>query len=175
MKKNQMRRQRHPPKPKIEAEEKSGSLGFILGMTLFGAAVPFIYPTIMLMVGMLPTIVAMFTVRDEDKQGSSITAIGVMNAAGLTPFIIELWEKGQTVGAALEILRDTGNMAGDVRRRRCGPIDIICRAAGDNVADRWPARNRASKLLKQNLETIKNIWGSEVATTKPLEKIAKGE
>src|ERR1700733_8121104 len=93
-----------PAKQAAAPKKRGGTIGFIILMVVCGALVPFVYPTLFLLVGMLPTVVALFTVSD-DRQGASVTAVGAMNAAGLTPFVIELWEKGQTVPAALGILR----------------------------------------------------------------------
>ena len=86
-----------------------GKLGFILFMVIFGAAFPFMMPTMLIaVVGMIPTLIALFTDMDQDK--SSTSSVGFMNAAGVTPFVIDLWLKGQSIDNAFQILREPANL-----------------------------------------------------------------
>jgi hypothetical protein len=157
-----------------KAKKKGGAIGFIFLMIIIGASVPFIYPTIFLFVGMLPTLVALFTTSSDDKQGASVTAIGAMNAAGLTPFVIELWEKGQTMGEALRIMGTPETWLVMFGAAAVGQLILFAVPQAITSLTLARAESRV-QLLKRNLETIKTIWGPDVATTKSMEKIAKGE
>ena len=88
---------------KAPSKTGSGKLRFYTIMTLVGFCTPFMLPTVvLLLVGFIPTIVAFFV--DKDRQHSSATAIGAMNLAGITPFVIDLWIKGQSMGSVFQIL-----------------------------------------------------------------------
>lgn len=52
--------------------------------------------------GMVPTLTAYFVDREPEKFAP--IAVGAFNAAGILPFILELWTGLSTVNAALEIL-----------------------------------------------------------------------
>jgi len=161
-----------PAKP-AAVPKKGGAVGFIILMVMCGAMVPFVYPTLFLLVGMLPTVVALFT-SGNDKQGASITAVGAMNAAGLSPFIIDLWQKGQTMENALAILRLPETWFVMFGAAVVGHLILF--AVPQAITSLTLARAEARiKLLKQHLETIKTTWGADVASTKPMEKIARGE
>jgi len=158
--------------PQGKGGKKRGMMGFILLMILFGAAVPFILPSLVLFIGMLPTLVALFT--DSDRQKSGAVAVGVMNAAGITPFIIELWQKGQTMENAFGILHDPNTWF--VMLGAAGIGQLILFVIPQLIATFTVARSESRlKLLKMNLERLKTSWGPDVATTKPIEKVARGE
>ena len=108
------------------------------------------------------------------SKGSSVAAIGAMNAAGIVPFVIDLWQKGQTVENALQILRAPQTWLVMFGAAAVGQLILF--AVPQAIASLTLARAESRvQLLKGNLETIKTIWGPDVATTKSLEKIAKGE
>jgi hypothetical protein len=149
-----------------------GTIGLILLMTVFGAAVPFIMPTLILViVGMLPTLVALMT--DNDRQKSSTIAVGAMNIAGITPFAIDLWMKGQTMVNLFQTLRDPTTWL--VMLGAAGIGQLIVFAVPQAVALLAFARDESRlKLLKRNLDSLKDSWGPEVGTTKPIEQIGNG-
>ncbi|HEU0117117.1 MAG TPA: hypothetical protein VFR09_00665 [Alphaproteobacteria bacterium] len=148
-----------------------GKAKFILFMIMFGFAVPFIMPTLILvLVGMIPTIIALVT--DSDRNKSSTAAIGAMNCAGLTPFIIDLWVKGQSMPAVLDILRVPGNWLVILGASAIGQLIVFAVPQAMTALTLVRAEIRL-KTLKHNLEQLKTTWGPEVATTKPLDKIVK--
>jgi hypothetical protein len=162
------------PKEKAAGKGKGrgGTLGLIFAMILFGAAVPFILPTLILFViGMIPTLVALMT--DNDRQKSSTIAVGAMNIAGIIPFAVDLWIKGQTMGAMFELLRDSTTWL--VMLGSAGVGQLIVFAVPQAVALLAFARDESRlKILKRNLESLKESWGPEVGTTKPVEQIEGG-
>jgi hypothetical protein len=132
---------------------------------------PFMIPTMFLLVGMIPTIVTLFT--DTDRRGSSVAAVGTMNAAGLTPFIIDLWQKGQTPEHALMILRAPETWLVMFGAAAVGKLILFAIPQAIASASLARAETRM-KILKDNLELLKATWGPDVATTKPLDKVVRG-
>jgi hypothetical protein len=161
-----------PAADKKAAPKKGGALGLILFMTVAGAMAPFMLPTLILCVGMFPTVIALFT--DNDRSKTSLTAVGAMNVAGVTPFIIDLWQKGQTMENALAILNEPQTWVVMLGAAAVGQMIVfaIPQAIASMTVSRMESR---AALLKENLETLKRIWGPEVATTKPLERVRRGE
>ncbi|MFY9287666.1 MAG: hypothetical protein WAO98_04100 [Alphaproteobacteria bacterium] len=155
-----------------EGNKKGGKAGFILLMILFGLSVPFMMPTYtLLLIGMFPTFIALLT--DTDKNHSSASAIGFMNAAGTTPFVIDLWMKGQTMEYVFHILREPSNWL--VMLGAAGIGQLIVFAVPQAMTSVTLARAEIRlKTLKSNLEQLKAAWGPEVATTKPVDKIIRG-
>jgi hypothetical protein len=156
---------------KADAPKKKGGFGFIILMILIGALVPFCLPSIILFVGMAPTLVALFT--ETDRRGSSVAAVGAMNAAGIVPFIIDLWSKGQTMGNAIFILQDPQTWLVMFGAAAVGQLILF--AVPQAIASMTAARAETRiELLKENLELLKMTWGPDVATTKPMEKVMRG-
>ena len=149
--------------------KRGGTIGFFFFMIVFGASVPFILPTLTLvLIGMTPTIVALVT--DNDRHKSAATSVGAMNAAGITPFIIDLWTKGQTMGNVFQIFRDPTNWL--IMLGAAGIGQLIVFAVPQAVALLTFARAEMRlKILQRNIESLKDSWGPDVGTTKPIDKI----
>lgn len=146
-----------------------GSGIYILPGILTGASLFFVFPTFVLMaIGLIPTIVAICT--DTDKEKHSATAVGAMNVAGLTPFIVELWTKGQTIGHVFEILKNTENWLVILGSAALGQLIlfVVPQITASMTSARYETR---LKTMKSNLEELKLTWGPDVATTKPIEQI----
>ncbi len=153
-------------------KKKGGKAGFVVLMTIFGASVWFILPSLLLLIGMAPTLIELFF--GDDRKGSSVVTVGVMNAAGIVPFLIELWQKGQTMENAMLILSQSETWV-----VMCGAAAIgwlILFSVPQAIASMTVARAETRiELLKQNLERLKTTWGPDVATAKSMEKVARGE
>lgn len=67
-------------------------------------AAAFLPSAALLSVGMLPTIIAVF--MDSTKGHSKAVSVGALNAAGCTPFLLELWVQGHSFDKAIEIVSD---------------------------------------------------------------------
>ena len=161
-------------KPDAAAKPKrGGKLGLFTTLTVFVFASPFIMPTLLLLfLGMLPTMVAMIT--DSDRQKSSAIAIGSLNFAGITPFIIDLWMKGQTMANVFRILTEPSSWL--VMLGAAGVGQLVVFAIPPVLASFTTVRYEARlKVLKENMESLKSTWGPEVATTKPVNKIGQKE
>lgn len=83
---------------------KTGKLQKRLGLTaLVAAGALFLPTTLMLVIGMLPTIVML--VVDNTKERLRTITVGAMNLAGCMPFVIELWQRDEhTVQMALSYI-----------------------------------------------------------------------
>ncbi len=151
--------------------KKGGKLGFysIAAVIIFMS--PFIFPTIILMaIGFLPTLIALFT--DNEREKSSTAAVGAMNCAGLAPFILDLWMKGQTVDHVFHILGDPATWLVILGSAGIGQLIVFAvpQAMASLTFNRYEAR---LKILRKNLDELKNTWGQDVGTTKPLDQIVK--
>lgn len=158
--------------PHAESPKKKGSkLNMVTAIVLLGVSAPFTMPTIVLLcLGLIPTLIALIT--DTDREKSSAVAIGSLNIAGLTPFVIDLWMHGQTMGYVFQILKEPQNLLIILGSAGIGKLIIF--AVPPVLASFTVARCEGRiRLLKENLETLKTSWGPDVATTKPLDKIGK--
>ncbi|MER2519541.1 MAG: hypothetical protein ABTQ34_02505 [Bdellovibrionales bacterium] len=150
------------------AQKPKGAGIYILPGILVGGSLFFVFPTFVLMaIGLIPTLVAIFT--DTDREKYSATAVGAMNVAGLTPFVVELWTKGQTLGHVFEILKDANNWLVILGSAAIGQLllFVVPQITASMTSAHYDIR---LKTLKANLEELKNTWGPDVATTKPLER-----
>jgi hypothetical protein len=161
-------------KPKATAPEPKKAKGkakFVLCMVIFGMSVPFLMPTLtLILIGLIPTFIALFT--DNDRHKSATTAIGAMNCAGLTPFIIDLWTRGQTMENVFRIMREPSNWLVILGAAGIGQLIIFVIPHAMTSLTLAHSEGRL-KILKNNLEQLKSTWGPDVATTKPIEKILK--
>lgn len=150
-------------------QKKSGSsFKTIFFMVLLGCFVPFGIPTLLVCVGLLPTVVALFT--DTEVHRSKLATIGYMNFAGVLPFLIELWQKGQTMEAAAAIVYNPSSWV--VMLGAAGVGHLILYAVPPVIAS-VIIINQESRLqtLKQGLQELENIWGPDVGTMAPLDTV----
>ena len=156
---------------KKKTGKKGGKAGIIVIMVLVGCSIPILLPTFTLcLIGFIPTLVAL--VVDTDREKSSAACIGAMNAAGVTPFVIDLWTKGQTMENVFQILRESSTWL--IMLGAAGVGQLIAFAVPQMLALLWLARSESRlKILKKNLESLKENWGTEVGTTKPIDKIGR--
>lgn len=163
-----------PAAPNKGKKKKGGSkLKFYMFLLIAMISAPFMFPTVVLvLVGLIPTIVAF--VVDNDREHSSATAIGAMNCAGLSPFIIDLWLKGQTMGNAFAILSQPINLLIIFGSAAVGQaiVGIVPQAMATLTLAHSELR---IKNLKNNMEILRKSWGPDVGTTKPIEKMINME
>lgn len=122
--------------------------------------------TVLLLVGMLPTLVAM--IADRTKKGTLVLTVGAMNLAGCSPFLIELWAKGHTVDIAVSLITE--------------PLTIVvmyCAAGVGYIID-WAmsgivgtvmvqrAEQRVEDINKTQADVIER-WGREVTGEIPVD------
>lgn len=135
-------------------------IGFII------VAVLFLPTTLILFVGMMPTIAARFT--DRSKARVRVLTIGFLNFAGCFPFWYQLLQKGHDLDTALKIL---GNPT---------TIIVMYAAAGAGYLVDWAVTGLVASFMynrgKNRLVEINKIhegmiekWGPEVTGDLPMD------
>lgn len=123
--------------------------------------------SMILAVGMIPTLVAVIVDRTEGKMRS--LTIGLMNFAGCVPFVIEVFKKGNSVETAITYIVEPRT------------IVVIYFAAAMGYLIDWAMTGLVSSLVLQKtknrmkeIEKIKSElvgrWGIEVTGTIPLDQ-----
>ena len=127
---------------------------------LFITAVVFVPTTVLLIVGMLPTMVASFVDRSKEKMVG--LTIGAMNLAGCTPFVLQLWTGSHTMVQTVDMLSNPFT------------IVIMYFAAAVGYMIEWTltgmvvifmsekAKLRLAEIDKQH-EELERKWGIEVS------------
>jgi magnesium-transporting ATPase (P-type) len=159
-------------KPEGKAGKKRGRLGLMLGIIIV-LPVIFIFmlpTTILLVAGLIPAFVAMIT--DNDRQKSEAIAIGSLNCAGVTPFLIDLWARGQSWTTLVQILTNSSSWLIMYGTAALGWL-IVFAMPPLLTAFTVAKYETRLKVLKSNLESLKTAWGADVATTKPLDKVGR--
>lgn len=150
---------------------KGGAWKTILGMVLVIPTILIVgLPTLLICVGLLPTLIALLT--DTDRQKSAAATIGFLNVAGVLPFIIDLWMSGQTMAHAFAIMSSSTTWL--VMFGSAGVGHLLLYAIPQATATLTLTRmeNRL-RTLKQALIQLKDIYGPDVATNKPLDQVRK--
>ncbi len=133
---------------------------------LIGAAALFLPTSLLLTVGMLPTLIMLLFDRTPEK--SRMLTVGSMNLAGCMPFIMELWQRQHTVDMALSYLTQPRT------------IVVMYFAAGIGYMIEWivtglvasmavqKAKSRITSV-KRRQEDLEKRWGREVSGQIPLD------
>ena len=150
------------------AKKGGGSVKVVVFMTILGCLAPFGLPTLLVCMGLLPTFVALFS--ETDGRGSGVAAIGYMNLAGVLPFLVDLWQKGQTMDVAMAIVRDPTSWVVMLGAAGVGHLILyaIPQAVVSFVYNRQQAR---LKDLRDAVKELESIWGPEVATAAPVDVV----
>jgi len=152
------------------AKKKKSSLGWrgqILVIFLILLGVVFHSQSIILLIGMIPTVV-LFCV-DRTKGKIKTLTVGMINFAGCTPFMAEVYKKGNEFGHAINYVMEPRT------------IVVIFAAAAIGYLVHWGTRGIASGIMAQRAKArLKEIdkekqklierWGIEVTGTIPLDE-----
>lgn len=147
-------------------KKKSHVKGQLLGVVGLIAAIVFMPTTIVLIMGMIPTIVA--AVIDRSGKGTKALTVGSMNVAGCSPFLIDLWTKGHTPEMAVSIITDPRT------------IIVIYSAAGIGYLINWAVAGIVGTIMvergkirikdiKKRQAALVERWGKEVTGDIPLD------
>ncbi|MFQ5466897.1 MAG: hypothetical protein ACE5DS_02070 [Kiloniellaceae bacterium] len=98
-----MSSQTQTAKPRRSAGKK-GLPWPVTALLLLPVAVVLLPTSVVLLIGMVPTAVAYMV--DRSRAHHQAITVGVLNFCGTLPGIADLWERGQTYGAALRISTD---------------------------------------------------------------------
>ncbi|MFA5041165.1 MAG: hypothetical protein WC464_05990 [Bdellovibrionales bacterium] len=157
--------------PVAQPRKKGGKFKLILGMILVCLAMPFMLPTILLLAaGLVPTYVSYGTDKDPEKSGA--ISVFAMNIAGITPFLIDLWAKGQTLSNAFRILSDTNSWLVILGASAIGQLIIYAVPQAIAAMSLGHSETRI-RALRKNLELLKESWGPEVTNVRSVEPISK--
>lgn len=160
-------------KSKKGASSGKNKLRFIMMAIIFSGSLLFIMPTFALvMVGMIPTIVALLTDKEEDK--APTICIGALNVVGVMPFVLDLWMKGQTLQQVWVLMTQTTTWVVILGAAGIGKL-IIFAVPQATAAIAIAHVERRLKVLNENLTSLRAAWGPEVGTTKPLNSLRPGE
>lgn len=145
---------------KEKPAKKKGNLknSLIMAFALI-AAIIFLPTTVMLVVGMIPTIVAVLI--DRSPKHTLGMTIGAMNFAGCVPFILQLWRTGHDFDTSFYMLSDPKT------------IIVMYASAGMAYALNWAMTGIVSAVMVQKakfrvdaiektLLKIEDRWGNEV-------------
>lgn len=140
-------------------KRRFGIRGLFLIIILMFAGIVFHPTTILLLIAMLPTIVALAV--DRTTKGLQGLTVGAMNLAGTSPYLLRLWEGGQTLDLSLSIILKPQT------------IIVIYALAGAGYMLDWAvsgfvrtlmvqrAESRLKQIKKEQSEMVKR-WGREV-------------
>ncbi len=159
---------RPPPLPSQKHRLGKGGIGLIILMTLIGALVPFGLPTLLICLGLIPTIIALFT--DMDPEKSTTAAVGFMNVAGVAPFLIELWSKGQSMETAVRIVHNPTTWIVMFGAAAVGQLIIFVVPPIISAYTIGRLENRL-KTLREGQVQLRDVWGPHVADVTALEYV----
>jgi hypothetical protein len=127
---------------------------------LMGAV--FLQTSIVVCVGMLPTIVA--ALADRTGKGTLAVTVGAANLAGCSPFLIELWSNGHTLDLAIALVTDPRTVV------------IIYSAAAMGYFINWSVASVVEILMvKQSQSRLSDIQQEKGALIQRLGEEVTGE
>lgn len=143
-----------------------GWRGQVLLISAAIAAIAFLPTTMVLLVGMIPTVVAALVDRTHERVKGM--TVGAMNLAGCFPFIMDLWTSGHTPENAAQIAF------------RPLAITVMYAAAGLGYMIEWAMTGIVATFLTQKaIRRLQDIgeqqaglvarWGREVSGDIPLD------
>jgi hypothetical protein len=132
----------------------------LLVLFLIPAALLFLPSTLVLAIGMAPTLVALVVDRDPEKY-AAIT-VGPVNFCGVLPSLIVLWQSGHEMSGAVRLLADPLNWVVMFGAAAAGWVILF--TVPPAVAAFLVHRNEAEiKRLTAHQEDLVEEWGPEVA------------
>lgn len=131
----------------------------------FLAAVLFMPTTILLVIGMLPTVVAALVDR---RGGARAITVGSLNLCGCMPFLLDLWMTDHTTAVALGIIKNPSTII--VMYSAAGIGYLIDFALSGIVATIIVQRSTARlETIRKKQEELVTRWGKEVTGEMPLD------
>lgn len=115
---------------------------------------------IVYLVGMVPTMVAIFIDRDPRKHAS--VSVAAMNFAGVSFYLVDFFAGTASFSRALELVSDVFVLAVIYGAAAGGWVMIMAMPPVTAVILTAMAESRIQSLRKEQAELVKN-WGEEVA------------
>jgi hypothetical protein len=140
---------------------RSGSkvTGLMLLMVVIVLGMTFMPTTLLVVVGLVPTFVA-FVVDQSEKRSITLT-VGFLNAAGIVPSAIDLWQHGQTLDHSIALIENPltcfmayGAAAGGwLVKYSVPPVAqfLLAQSVKADIAD-----------LEKYQSELRRVWGDEV-------------
>lgn len=129
------------------------------------AAVLFMPTTILLVVGMLPTVVAALVDR---RGGARAMTVGSLNLCGCVPFLLDLWMTEHTTTVALGLIKNPSTII--VMYAAAGIGYMIDWALSGIVASIIVQRSTSRlQAVRQRQDELVSRWGREVTGELPLD------
>jgi len=145
--------------------KSKGSRGLTVWIFIFAAilmSIVFLASTILLFVGMLPTLIAAVVVSKNHK--NKALTIGAMNFAGCFAYLLSIWQSNDRMGTVLEILSNPMTVV------------IMYGAAGIGYIINWGVTNFVRQMMYSGAERkIKNIEKEKLNLIERWGKKVKGE
>lgn len=145
---------------------KSGDLSMFHRMVLVFAAlliVPIAIPTLtLLFFGMLPTLTAALVDRGPNRY--AWLSVGGVNFAGVSPYLMDLWFKGQTMERALSSLTDVFTLLVIFGSAAFGWLLYMVMPPVVGAFLQVAAQRRIT-VLRNNQRKLVEQWGPDVVGT----------
>lgn len=146
--------------------KRLGAKGTLFLVMFLIVSMAFLPTSLLLFVGMLPTLVVFAT---RPRNGPRASTVAAMNLAGCIPFIFKLWSGANDFEASVDIVTDSTSIS----------VIYVCAAFGYLID--WVVTGLMSSYLYQKgLNRMKAIkkrqtilveqWGEEVAGNIPISK-----
>lgn len=152
-------------KKKKSAQKNKGWGLQIMLIFAFLTAILFMPTTVLLLLGMLPTVVALVIDRHG---GTRAITVGSLNLCGCLPFLLELWTTSHTMAQAVTLITDPRTII--VMYAAAGIGYMIDWALSGIVATIMIQRATGRlKAIRQRQEEMVVRWGPEVTGELPLD------
>jgi hypothetical protein len=139
-------------------KKKNSSAQIVLVFGLLSGVV-FLPTTVLLGVGMVPTLVALFAARTKTR-ARAIT-IGVMNFAGCTLFLLQLWTQGHDFDQAFAIISNPLNIVVMYSAAAAGAM-LDWAVTGIVAGVVYQKGISRQKYIARRQEELVERWGPEV-------------
>jgi hypothetical protein len=136
--------------------------GFMVGVMIL-SSLPFMMPTAIVLLGLLPTFVIALTDREPGMYKAY--TIGAMNFAGVIPFLVDLWKKNHSTDYAFMIMSNPNNLLIMFGCAAIGHLINISVPMAIAIVSQFGAEIKIRNLRRQQ-ELMKKLWGDDVSSDK---------
>lgn len=140
-----------------------GRIFLVLGLALSAL---FMHTTLLLAIGLLPTVGA--AAIDRSRQKSKLISVAAMNLAGCTPFLMQLWMGGNNMETTKDILFEPRTIIVIYLIAACGYLIEIAVSGIVSQVMLQRAQMRLKSIEKQQKELV-DRWGQPVDGTYSLD------
>lgn len=130
-------------------------------MLIFGVvmAIAFMQSTVIIAVGMLPTLVA--AIADRTGKGTLAITVGAMNLAGCCPFLLELWLSGHEVDMGFKMISNPTTI---IVMYSAAAMGYVINWSLSGIVEVMMAKKYAirAEQIEKRKAILKKQWGEEV-------------